>query len=121
MHPYLPQHALLKFCKENGIHVTAYSPLGSDPKNGVLADPLVQEIAKKNGKSPAQVLLAWGMQRGTSVIPKTSNPLRVKENYESLLFELSKEDMQSLDDLHKTKTKRFIDHSVVWKVDVFSE
>jgi diketogulonate reductase-like aldo/keto reductase len=121
LHPYLPQHELLAFCKENDIHVTAYSPLGSDPKNGVLADPLVQDIAKKHGKTPAQVLLAWGIQRGTSVIPKTSNPERVKENFDCLKLELPKEDMDALNALHKTKAKRFIDPVSFWKVDVFTE
>jgi diketogulonate reductase-like aldo/keto reductase len=121
LHPYLPQHELLKFCKENDIHVTAYSPLGSVPKFGVLANPTVQSIAQKHGKTPAQILLAWGIQRGTSVIPKSSKAERILENFESVQVQLSTDEMAALDRLHETHGKRCIDPVSFWKVDLFTE
>ncbi|KAJ3308125.1 hypothetical protein HDU76_004114, partial [Blyttiomyces sp. JEL0837] len=90
LHPYLPQHELVEFCKQNGILVTAYSPLGTGGEPSLLADPTITEIAKKNNKTVAQVLISWAIQRGTQVIPKSSNPERIKQNFE--VFELSAED-----------------------------
>jgi len=110
LHPYLQQKELVQFCKENQVKLTAYSPLGSSgrPKmmlagdeTWVLEDPLVAEIAKKHGKSPAQVILNWGMSRGIVVIPKTVNPERAVENFKSQDFELEAGDMAKLAELDK--------------------
>ena len=101
--------------------MTAYSPLGSVPKFGVLANSTVQAIAQKHGKTPAQILLAWGMKRGTSVIPKSSKPERILENFESVQVELPGEDMSALDVLHEKHGKRCIDPVSFWKVDLFAE
>ncbi|KAI8850396.1 NADP-dependent oxidoreductase domain-containing protein [Chytridium lagenaria] len=92
LHPYLPQLDLLEYASKNGIHITAYSPLGSGQDPNLLEDEVVSQIATKNGKSVAQVLIAWGIQRGTSVIPKSSNPKRLEENFND--FILSPEDFQ---------------------------
>lgn len=70
LHPYLAQQTLVDYCKEEGIIVTSYSTLGSGSKQSPLYDPVVNEIARQKGKTPAQVLLRWCVQRGINVIPK---------------------------------------------------
>ncbi|KAI9292984.1 Aldo/keto reductase [Neoconidiobolus thromboides FSU 785] len=97
LHPYLPQHELLEFCKSENIHVTAYSPLGSEGKPKVREDKVLNEIANRLGKTPAQVILAWGQQRGTSVIPRSTNENRIKSNFDDI--ELSKEDLNTISNL----------------------
>lgn len=110
MHPYLQQAALVDFCKRNGVIVTAYSPLGSsdrpahlknedEPK--LLADPVVHGIAGRRGATAAQVLLAWAVERGLSVIPKSVNPERMRENLAAADLSLTAEDMQALTGLER--------------------
>ncbi|KAJ7838723.1 Aldo/keto reductase [Mycena olivaceomarginata] len=96
MHPLLPQHSLLAFCRARGIILTAYSPVG---KNKFSSDPDVVRIADAHGVTGPQVILSWGVQRGTSVIPKTSNHERLRENM--TLIYLSVEEMLVLDRLHE--------------------
>ena len=81
-HPYLPETELLEFCKEKGIVFLAFAPLGHGMKPGLLEDPVVSAVAARVGKTPAQVLLSWAVQRGTAVLttPKTSD--RAKENFD---------------------------------------
>jgi len=81
-HPYLPETEILDFCKENGIVMLAFAPLGHGIKPGVLEDPVIVGIAQRVNKTPAQVLLAWAIQRGTAVLttPKTAD--RSKENFD---------------------------------------
>ncbi|CAN1770096.1 NADPH-dependent aldo-keto reductase, chloroplastic [Linum perenne] len=82
-HPVWQQPALHQFCKSAGIHVSAYSPLGSPGswvKGEILKEPILIEIAKKLNKSPAQVALRWGIQSGHSVLPKSVHESRLKEN-----------------------------------------
>ncbi|KAI0352624.1 Aldo/keto reductase [Trametes cingulata] len=97
LHPCLPQHSLLDFCAERGILLTAYSPLG---KHKFADDPSIVNIAKAHGPdvTGAQVLLSWGVQRGTAVVPKTLHASRMRENLE--LVQLSKEEMDALDKFH---------------------
>jgi len=73
-HPYLPETELLEFCKENGIVLLAFAPLGHGMKPGLLEDPVISAIATRVGKTPAQVLLAWAVQRGTALLttPKSA-------------------------------------------------
>jgi len=80
-HPYLPQTELLEFCKHAGIVLLAFAPLGHGMRPGPLEDPVVLSIAKQTSLTPAQVLLAWGIQRGTAVLTTTKNLERAKENY----------------------------------------
>ncbi|WCJ28353.1 Aldo-keto reductase family 1 member A1 [Euphorbia peplus] len=85
-HPVWQQPKLDAFCKSNGIHLSAYSPLGS-PGTGtvkieVLKSPILIKIAEKLGKTPAQVALRWGLQMGHSVLPKTTSEARIKENFD---------------------------------------
>ncbi|KAJ9084875.1 hypothetical protein DSO57_1019515 [Entomophthora muscae] len=105
LHPYLPQHELLAFCKENNIHVTGYAPLGSFGEPRVLEDPTLKNIAEKNNTDVAHVLLAWGQQRGCSVIPKSSSEHHIQSNYQDI--ELPQEDMKIIDNL--PTHKRFFD------------
>jgi alcohol dehydrogenase (NADP+) len=80
-HPYLPETELLEFCKEKGIVFLAFAPLGHGMRPGLIEDPVITAIAAGVGKTPAQVLLAWAVQRGTALLttPKTAD--RAKENF----------------------------------------
>ena len=75
----------------------AYSPLGSGrDKRDLLNDPVVVRVAKKLKKTPAQILIKWALQRGTSVIPKSTNPDRIKENIQVFGWEIPEEDFDAL-------------------------
>jgi alcohol dehydrogenase (NADP+) len=80
-HPYLPQTELLDFGNRNGIVLLAFAPLGHGTKPGVLEDPVVVAIARRVNQTPAQVLLAWAVQRGTAVLTTPKTPARAKENF----------------------------------------
>jgi alcohol dehydrogenase (NADP+) len=101
LHPYFQQSAMLEFCSRNEVHVTAYSPLGSpgmrsEGKKVLLEDPVVESIATKREGTPAQVLISWAIQRGTAVVPKSTHPLRIKQNLDSTKLSLSAEDLQEI-------------------------
>jgi alcohol dehydrogenase (NADP+) len=81
-HPYLPETELLEFCHRNGIVMLAFAPLGHGIKPGVLEDPVVLAIARQVGKTPAQVLLAWGVQRGTAILTTPRTAVRAQENFD---------------------------------------
>lgn len=80
-HPYLPQTKLLEFCKEKGIIFLAFAPLGHGMRPGPLEDPTVLNVARQTSQTPAQVLLAWGIQRGTAILTTAKTPERIRENY----------------------------------------
>lgn len=97
MHPGWRNDKMLEACKKNGIHVTAYSPLGSqEGGRDLIHDPIVEKVANKLNKSPGQVLVKWAIQRGTSTIPKSNNPERIKENVCVFKWEIPPEDFQAL-------------------------
>ncbi|KAL3826172.1 hypothetical protein ACJIZ3_022201 [Penstemon smallii] len=97
MHPGWRNDKMLEACKQNGIHVTAYSPLGSqDEGRDLIHDPVVEKVAMKLNKSPGQVLVKWAIQRGTSTIPKSNNPDRIKENIRVFGWEIPEQDFQVL-------------------------
>ena len=81
-HPYLPETELLEFCKEKDIVFLAFAPLGHGMKPGLLEDPVISAIAARVGKTPAQVLLAWAVQRGTAVLTTPKSAARAKENFD---------------------------------------
>ena len=81
-HPYLPEIELLEFCKSNGIVMLAFAPLGHGINPGVLEDPTIIAIAQRVNKTPAQVLLAWAVQRGTAVLTTPKTPNRARENFD---------------------------------------
>src|SRR6202166_3170873 len=81
-HPYLPQWDLLDYCKKNGIVLQAFAALGHSSEPKLLEDPVITAIAKRVNKTPAQVLLAWAIQRGTALLTTATNPTWIKENFE---------------------------------------
>ena len=81
-HPYLPEWELLDYCRNNGIVLQAFAPLGHSSEPNVLADPVITAIANRVDKTPAQVVLAWGIQRGTALLTTTKTPSRIKENFD---------------------------------------
>jgi diketogulonate reductase-like aldo/keto reductase len=81
-HPYLPQWDLLDFCKKKGIVLHAFAPLGHGIEPKLVEDPVITTISKRLKKTPAQVLLAWAIQRGTAPITTSKNPKRIKENFD---------------------------------------
>jgi 2,5-diketo-D-gluconate reductase A len=89
LHPSLQQHELLAFHQKHGIVTEAWSPLA----RGALDDPAIAGIAKKHGKTPAQVVLRWHMQRGVVAIPKSVTPSRIRENIDIFDFALDEGDM----------------------------
>lgn len=80
-HPYLPQTELLEFCKQKGVVLLAFAPLGHGIRPGPLEDPAVLAIARQTSMTPAQVLLAWGIQRGTAVLTTAKTLDRARENF----------------------------------------
>jgi 2,5-diketo-D-gluconate reductase A len=93
------RRALLDACEERGIVLEAYSTLGT---GRILGDDEVGRIAERHGRTPAQVLLRWAVQRGVPVIPKSTHEERVHENAQIFDFELSGDDMAALDALDET-------------------
>jgi aldehyde reductase len=81
-HPYLPETELLEFCKEKGIVFLAFAPLGHGMRPGLLEDPVISAIAARVGKTPAQVLLAWAVERGTAVLTTPKTAARARENFD---------------------------------------
>ncbi len=105
LHPYLQQDALLAACKELGVAVTAYSPLGSPDSAAMMGrrddlllteHPAIHQIAEAHEATPGQVLIAWALARGTSVIPKSVNPGRIAENWAARELELTAADMTAI-------------------------
>lgn len=92
-HPGYSQEAAVQYCKENGILVQAWSPIG---RSRVLADPLVCELAAKYRVSPAQICLKFAVQRGVVPLPKSSSPERMKQNMDLFSFEMEQEDIWRL-------------------------
>lgn len=99
-HPYLSQEPLRAFCKEHNIAVTAWSPLG---RGGVLIDETILKMGDKYGKSPAQIVLRWHIHNDILVIPKSVTPSRIEENARIFDFELTEEDMRSLNNLNRNQ------------------
>jgi alcohol dehydrogenase (NADP+) len=100
-HPYLPEMELLEFCKEKGIVFLAFAPLGHGMKPGLLEDPVISAIAERIGKTPAQVLLAWAVQRGTALLTTPRSAARAKEN-----FDISPLPKDALDEINRIQTRQ---------------
>jgi alcohol dehydrogenase (NADP+) len=118
LHPYLQQNELLEYCKKNNILVTAYSPLGSsdrpqqmkkDDEPVLYNNEVVKEIANKHGISAFHILLAWALNRGTVVIPKSVTPDHIKSNLEATQIDLDQDDMEKMAKLDREY--RFVDGS----------
>jgi len=98
VHPYLTQGELRAACAEHQIAVEAWSPIG---RGKVLDDPTIGAIARKTGKTPAQVVLRWHIERGDIVFPKSVKPARIKENIDIFDFELAGEDVEAISALDR--------------------
>jgi D-xylose reductase len=112
LHPYLTQEKLLRFCGEHGIAVTGFSPLGAPsyvtlgmatPEESVLEEPVVKAAAKREGKTAAQIVLRWAIQRGTAIVPKTSRSERLSENLSLFDFELTGVEMDAITALNRNR------------------
>ncbi|MBN3302207.1 aldo-keto reductase family 1 member A1-B [Amia ocellicauda] len=107
-HPYLVQSELLAHCRDRGLVMTAYSPLGSPDRSWkhpdepvVLEEPAIARLAQKYGRSPAQIILRWQTQRGVVTIPKSVTESRIKENIQVFDFTLEAEEMKAVTELNK--------------------
>ena len=106
-HPYLPETELLEFCKEKGVVFLAFAPLGHGMKPGLLEDPVISAIAARIGKTPAQVLLAWAVQRGTAVLTTPRTAARAKEN-----FNISALPDDALNEINRIQTRQRLNEVV---------
>ncbi len=116
LHPFLQQTAMLDYCRQHDILLTAYSPLGSGDRPKalkksdepvLLAHPVIADIAAKHKASPGQVLLAWALGRGTVAIPKSVNPQRLRQNLAAADLTLDAADMAAMASLDRGY--RFVD------------
>lgn len=122
LHPYLQQATLLEFCSYHGISVTAYSPLGSETaknngKTVLRDDEMIKSIAVARQKSPAQILLRWGIQRDTVVIPRSASIEHIEDNRGALYFVLSEEEMVKIAGLERGL--RYVDPYEWWRIPYF--
>ncbi len=113
-HPYLPETELLEFCKKNGVVLLAFAPLGHGTRPGPLEDPVVTAIAARVGKTPAQVLLAWAVQRGTALLTTPKSAARAREN-----FNISPLPENALDEINRIQTRQRLNPVVTTGVPGF--
>ena len=100
-HPYLPETELLEFCKEKAVVLLAFAPLGHGMRPGLLEDPVISAIAARVGKTAAQVLLAWAVQRGTALLTTPKSAARAREN-----FDISALPEDALDEINRIQTRQ---------------
>eukprot|EP01018_Ginkgo_biloba_P024800 Gb_06778 [translate_table: standard] len=107
MHPVWQQKKLRDYCNKMNIHVCAWSPLGAPGlpwgSNAVMDNPVIHDIAKIHGKSPAQVSLRWGLEQGVSVLPKSYNKQRITENFQIFDWCLTAEDYEKISKIDQKK------------------
>ncbi len=108
LHPFHAQTAAVDFLKENGVQAQSWGPF-AEGKNDIFANPVLTAVAAKHGRSVAQVVLRWLIQRDIVVIPKSVTPARIRENFEVFGFELDAADMQQIATLDQG-TSAFFDH-----------
>lgn len=102
-HPYLPEWELLEFCKQNGIVLQAFAALGHSSEPRLLDDPVITSIAKRVNKTPAQVVLAWAIQRGTALLTTSKTPSRIQENFD--ISALPEDAMKEISEGIKTRQR----------------
>jgi alcohol dehydrogenase (NADP+) len=100
-HPYLPETELLEFCREKGVVFLAFAALGHGMRPGPLEDPVISAIAARVGKTPAQVLLAWAVQRGTALLTTPRTVARAREN-----LNISALPEDALDEINRIQTRQ---------------
>jgi len=103
LHPYFQNEEVRQYGEERGIATQAWSPIA---QGEVLDDPNIAEIAERLGRSPAQVVLRWHLQRGSIVFPKSTTPARIEENFALFDFELGAEDVTRIDALDRGESGR---------------
>lgn len=103
LHPLLPQTELVQWCKQNGILIEAYSPLGGQSAP-ILSDPVVQKIAEAHGVDSANVIISWGVQKGLVTLPKSVTPKRIVNNLKVL--QLNASDISAIDGLVKANGEK---------------
>jgi alcohol dehydrogenase (NADP+) len=113
-HPYLPETKLLEFCKQKGVVLLAFAPLGHGMKPGLLEDPVIAAIAAQVGKTAAQVLLAWAVQRGTALLTTPRTAARAREN-----FDISALPQDALDEINRIRTRQRLNTVVTTGVPGF--
>src|SRR5438045_1777280 len=106
-HPYLPETELLEFCKEKDIVFLAFAPLGHGIRPGPLEDPVISAIAARVGKTAAQVLLAWAVQRGTALLTTPTTAARAREN-----FDISTLPQDAFDEINRIQTRQRLNEVV---------
>ncbi|MFL6451328.1 MAG: aldo/keto reductase [Bryobacteraceae bacterium] len=106
-HPYLPETELLEFCKEKGVVFLAFAPLGHGIRPGPLEDPVILAIAAQVGKTPAQVLLGWAVQRGTALLTTPRTAARAREN-----FDISALPEDAFDQINRIQTRQRLNEVV---------
>jgi len=124
-HPYFQRDSLVKFCQKHGICVTAHTPIGGAAANAewfgtvsCLDDPVIQELAQKYNKTAAQLVLRWGIQRNTVIIPKSSKLERLQENFQVFDFIISDEDMEKIKGIdRKYRTNQ---PARFWGIDLYA-
>jgi diketogulonate reductase-like aldo/keto reductase len=102
-HPYLPEWDLLEYCRQHGIVLLAFAALGHAMEPNLLDDPVITAIARRLGKTPAQVVLAWAIQRGTALLTTSVTPSRIRENFE--LSTVPEDAMQEIRNAVATKIR----------------
>ncbi|KAL9685206.1 hypothetical protein QQ045_022654 [Rhodiola kirilowii] len=117
-HPSWQQAKLSEFCKSKGVHLSGYSPLGSPGtsylKSEVIKHPILSMVAEKLGKTPAQVALRWGLQMGHSVLPKSTNESRIKENFDVFDWSIPQELIAKFSEIGQARLLRgtsFVHHT----------
>ena len=117
LHPHHAQSKLIKFCHEQDIAVTAYSPLWSTKWLESYGEVELDQIAKKHQKTVAQVLIRWAIERGTIPIPRTENMMRIAENIDVYDFELDDDDISKITAIQQTWS--VVDYYDWWGVPYF--
>lgn len=103
-HPYFPQTELKKLLAQHNIALQAWYPLGGRGNDSIMGEPLIGELAKAHGKSPAQVILRWHVQQGNIVIPGSKTPSHIAQNIELFDFALTDEEMARIAALDRSDT-----------------
>jgi alcohol dehydrogenase (NADP+) len=106
-HPYLPETELLEFCKQKDIVLLAFAPLGHGMRPGLIEDPVISAIAARLGRTPAQVLLAWAVQRGTALLTTPKSAARAREN-----FDISPLPGDALNEINRIQTRQRLNEVV---------
>lgn len=124
IHPFLPNTELVDYCRSRDILPQAYSPLGSQnqvPSTGekVATNPTLVGVAEESGHTLAQVLIAWGLRRGYSVLPKSSNPARIESNFK--VPELTDAQFEAVNRVAEGRHVRFVNMKDTFGYDVWPE